>query len=66
MLPCHIQQGSLGMTRMWFQGGMAGDVERIAKAQVYYSLCVTAGTVGRPIEPEYKAAIEAWHFEGCV
>lgn len=60
---CYIQAGDLGMLRKWFRDGMPGDVERLAKSQVWYSLCVTAGTQGRPIEPEYRRAVEEWHFQ---
>lgn len=60
---CYIQEGDLGLMRRWFRDGMRADVEALAKSQVWYSLCVTAGTQGRPIEPEYRQAIEEWHFE---
>lgn len=60
---CYIQAGDTGMIRRWFLGGMVEDIERVVKSMAYYSLCVTAGVVGHPIEPEYKEAVEAWHFE---
>ena len=56
--------GSYGLMREWFVGGMVESIEHVVKAATYYSFVCTAATVGRPIEPEYLAAIEAWHCEG--
>lgn len=42
---------------------MVDDIERLVKAGAFLSLSCTAAMVGHRIEPEYKAAIEAWHFD---
>ena len=49
--------------RRWVRDGMVGDIEHLLKANAFYSLSCTAALVGHTIEPEYKAAIDAWHFD---
>lgn len=51
------------MEQRWVRGGMVDDIERLVKAGAFLSLSCTAAMVGHRIEPEYKAAIEAWHFD---
>ena len=51
------------MMRRWVREGMVGDIEQLVKAGAFLSLSCTAAMAGRPIEPEYRAAIDAWHFE---
>ncbi len=59
----YIADGTFAMLRRWVREGMATDIERMLKANAYLSLSCTAAMVGHTIEPEYKAAIDAWHFD---
>ena len=58
-----IASGCFAMERRWVRGGMVDDIEHLVKAGALLSLSCTAAMVGHRIEPEYKAAIEAWHFD---
>ena len=58
-----VASGSFAMERRWVRGGMVDDIERLVKAGAFLSLSCTAAMVGHRIEPEYKAVIEAWHFD---
>ena len=58
-----ICSASFGMLRRWVQDGMVGDIEKLVKSGAYLSLSCTAAMVGHTIEPEYKVAIDAWHFD---
>lgn len=51
------------MMRRWVREGMVGDIEELVKAGAFFSLSCTTAMVGRPIEPEYRAAVDAWHFD---
>lgn len=55
-----ISAGWYAVIRRWFFEGMQEDPVQVAKRGVHLSLQVAAGMAGRPIEPEYAAAIERW------
>lgn len=58
-----IADATFSALRRWVRDGMVGDIEHLLKANAFYSLSCTAALVGHTIEPEYKAAIDAWHFD---
>lgn len=58
-----IADATFATMRRWVREGMVGDIEQLLKANALLSLSCTAAMVGHTIEPEYKAAIDAWHFE---
>lgn len=55
--------GMYGNIRAWYMDGMRRPVEEVAKEQIYHTLQLMAGMMGRAIEPEYRAAIEGWRAE---
>ena len=55
--------GTFGLYRRWMRDGMTVPIETVVRQAAYFSLQCTAGMVNKPIEPEYKAAIDGWHYE---
>ena len=57
-----VTWGMFGHYRTWFAGGMHAPIETTVREAVHLALQCLAGMAGRPIEPEYLQAIEAWTF----